>query len=199
MALHAESQTLTRIRQLQAITIVWMCVEAGLSLWSAWKADSPSLLGFGGDSVIELLSATVVLWRFRHPVSEKAEKRAALIAGSLLIVLALAVLFVSIRSLAGYREPTPSPQGIAVLIAAALIMPYLARQKHRLSDLTGSAALRADAVESMICFYLSLIALSGLAVQKLWNLEWADPAAALLLIPLIVREAIEALRGRPCC
>ena len=181
------------------MTIVWMCVEAGLSLWSAWKAHSPSLLGFGGDSVMELLSATVVLWRFRHPASEKAETCAALIAGSLLIVLALAVLVVSIRALAGYREPTPSLLGIAVLIAAALIMPYLDREKRRLSDLTGSAALRADAAESMICFYLSLIALAGLAVQKLWIVEWADPAAAILLIPLIVREAVEALRGRPCC
>lgn len=190
---------LTRIRQLQAMTIVWMCVEAGPSLWSAWKAHSPSLLGFGGNSVMELLSATVVLWRFRHPASEKAETCATLIVGSLLIVLALAVLVVSIRALAGYREPTPSLLGIAVLIAAALIMPHLAREKRRLSDLTGSAALRADAAESMICFYLSLVALAGLAVQKLWNVEWADPAAAILLIPLIVREAVEALRGRPCC
>lgn len=96
-------------------------------------------------------------------------------------------------------SPRPSLLGIAVLIAAALIMPYLDREKRRLSDLTGSAALRADAAESMICFYLSLVALAGLAVQKLWNVEWADPAAAILLIPLIVREAVEALRGRPCC
>ena len=102
---------LTRIRQLQAMTIVWMCVEAGPSLWSAWKAHSPSLLGFGGNSVMELLSATVVLWRFRHPASEKAETCATLIVGSLLIVLALAVLVVSIRALAGYREPTPEPSG----------------------------------------------------------------------------------------
>ena len=101
-------------------------------------------------------------------------------------------------SLLGYVEPRPSYLGIAVLVAATLIMPLLAREKRRLSALTGSAALRADAAESALCAYLSVIALVGLAVHSVWHVAWADPVAALAIIPLIVYEGREALRGKAC-
>jgi divalent metal cation (Fe/Co/Zn/Cd) transporter len=190
--------TVRLIRRIQAITITWMTIEALLSLWSAWKADSPAMVAFGGDSAIELLSAVVVLWRFRHRASEDAEKRAARIAGGLLFVLAACVILVSAMSLAGYSEPKPSYLGIAVLAMAALIMPWLAREKRRLSAATGSAALRADAAESTICFYLSIIALAGLAAHAFFHMRWADPVAALAIIPFIVFEGREAIRGRAC-
>ena len=176
-----------------------MSLEAGVSLWAAGRAKSPALLAFGGDSLIELLSAAVVLWRFRsHAADENAERRAARIAGVLLLLLALYVAAVSALSLLGYTEPKPSYVGIAILIAAGAIMPWLARQKRRLALTTGSAALRADAAESLMCAYLSVIALIGLAARAFFGAVWADPIAALVITPLIIWEAREAMRGKAC-
>jgi divalent metal cation (Fe/Co/Zn/Cd) transporter len=188
-----------RIQRVQAITIIWMSVEAAVSLLAAWRARSPALLAFGGDSAIELASAVVVLWRFHaNAAQEHAERRAARIAAVLLFVLAAFVLPSSIMALLGYSEPKPSFLGIAVLIAAAVVMPSLAREKRRLSTATSSAALRADAAQSALCAYLSLIALAGLAISAIWHIKWADPVAALAVLPLIVWEGREALRGKPC-
>ena len=185
-----------RILQLQRFTIAWMVVEAAVSLLAAWSARSPALLGFGGDSAIELLSATVVFWRFRSNSSpELAERHAARIAGALLIVLALFVAGSSFISLLGYREPQTSRLGIAVLLLAAVIMPWLAREKRKLAAATSSAALRADAAESALCGYLAWIALAGVLLNAVWEKPWADPLAALLLIPLILREGWEALHS----
>jgi divalent metal cation (Fe/Co/Zn/Cd) transporter len=181
------------------ITIVWMSVEAAVSLFAAWRARSPALLAFGGDSAIELVSAVVVLRRFYALTSqEDAERRAARIAGVLLFALAACVVAASVLALLGYSEPKPILLGIAILIAAAVFMPLLAKEKRRLSALTGSAALRADAAESALCGYLSLIALLGLVVNVIWHVQWADPAAALLIIPLVLREGWEAMRGKAC-
>jgi divalent metal cation (Fe/Co/Zn/Cd) transporter len=190
--------TLKRIQRVQTLTIAWMSVEAALSLWAAWTAGSPALAAFGGDSTVELLSAAVVLWRFRTHASEHAEQLAARTAGGLLFALAAYVVLASAMSLLGYNEPKPSYLGMAVLVGAAIIMPLLAREKRRLSALTGSAALRADAAESALCAYLSIIALTGVAVDAIWHVAWADPVAALLITPLIVFEAREALRGKAC-
>ena len=190
--------TLRRIQRLQAFTIVWMTFEAASSLWAAWRASSPALLAFGGDSAIELLSGAVVLWRFRTSSSGLAERKAARAAGGLLVLLAIYVILTSVLSLRGYLEPKPSHFGIGVLGAAALIMPWLARQKRRLSAETGSAALRADAAESSLCAYLSIIALTGLTVHAVWQISWADPLAALAITPFVLYEARETLRGRPC-
>lgn len=190
---------IAQVQRVQTITIAWMGVEACVSLWSAWRARSPALLAFGGDSAIELLSATVVLWRFRsHTGDEDAERRTARIAGILLLVLAVYVAVVSSITLLGYSEPKPSFIGIAILIAAAAVMPWLARQKRRLSSVTASAALRADAAESMLCAYLSMIALVGLGANAFFGVRWADPVAALLITPIVIREAREALRGKAC-
>ena len=185
-----------RVLQLQRFTIAWMMVEAAVSLLAAWRARSPALLGFGGDSAIELFSAAVVFWRFRSNSNpERAEKYAARIAGALLIVLALFVAITSGLSLMGYREPQPSRLGIAVLLLAAVIMPWLAHEKRTLAAATSSAALRADAAESALCGYLDWIALAGVLMNALWAKPWADPLAALLLIPLILREGWEALHS----
>ena len=190
--------TLKHIQRIQTFTIVWMSVEAALSLWAAWTAHSPSLAAFGGDSAVELLSAAVVLWRFRRPASKHAEQLAARVAGGLLFAVAAYVVLVSTESLVGYSEPKPSYLGMVVLVVAAIVMPMLAKEKRRLSALTGSAALRADATESALCAYLSIIALIGLAIHAIWHIAWADPVAALVIVPLIVFEAREAMRGKAC-
>lgn len=193
------SDTLRQIQRIQTITIGWMILEAGVSLWAAWRAKSPALLAFGGDSAIELLSAVVVLWRFRRNApDENTERRAARIAGVLLLILTVYVVAASAATLLGYSEARPSLLGIIVLIAAAIIMPWLAQQKSRLSALTGSASLRADAAESMLCAYLSLTALLGLAAHQLLGVAWADPVAALAVTPLIAWEARQAFVGKAC-
>jgi divalent metal cation (Fe/Co/Zn/Cd) transporter len=190
--------TLNHIQRIQTITIAWMSVEAALSLWAAWTARSPALAAFGGDSAVELLSAAVVLWRFRTRASDHAEQRAARVAGGLLFALIACVVAASAMSLLGYSEPRPSYLGIAILVGAAIIMPVLAREKRRLSALTGSAALRADAAESALCAYLAIIALVGLGVHAIWHIAWADPVAALVITPLVALEAREAMRGKAC-
>jgi len=190
--------TLHRIRQIQTITIAWMSAEAVVSLSAAWMAHSPALLAFGGDSAIELLSAVVVYWRFRSRWQETSERLAARITGGLLFALAAYVALIATLALLGHREARPSFLGIVVLIVAAVVMPLLAQQKRRLSALAASAALRADAAESTLCGYLSIIALAGLVANAFWGITWADPVAALCLIPLVVREGWEALKGRPC-
>jgi len=190
--------TLKHIQRIQTFTIAWMSTEAALSLWAAWTARSPALAAFGGDSAVELLSAVVVLWRFLTHASERAEQVAARIAGGLLFVLAAYVVLASAMSLLGYNEAKPSYLGMAVLVGAALIMPVLAKEKRRLSAQTGSAALRADAAESALCAYLSIIALIGLVIHAIWHIGWADPVAALVITPLIVFEARKAMHGKAC-
>jgi len=195
----ASPDAIRRIQRVQTLTIAWMNVEAVVSLFAAWRARSPALLAFGGDSAIELFSAVVVLWRFRaRDAHEDVEKRAARLAGALLFALAAYVAITSIASLLGYSEPKPTILGVAILLAAALVMPWLAKEKRRLSGATGSAALRADAAQSALCAYLSLIALVGLAIDAIWHLKWADPVAALVVLPLIIREGLEAIRGKTC-
>ncbi|MGB2663463.1 MAG: cation transporter [Candidatus Acidiferrum sp.] len=131
---------------MQTVTIVCMSVEAAVSLFAAWRARSPALLAFGGDSTIELFSAVVVLWRFRATAAHgDVEKRAARVAGALLFALAAYVAITSVVSLLGYSEPKPTILGIAILVAATAVMPWLAKEKRLLSGATGSAALRADA------------------------------------------------------
>lgn len=174
-------------------------MEASASLLAAWMARSPALLAFGGDSLVELLSASVVLWRFTtRTTQERAERGAAQAAGTLLFALGAYVVFESMMTLFGYNQPRPSLLGIGVLVAAIMIMPWLGREKRRLSALTGSAALRADATQSNLCAYLALVALVGLTLNAICHIGWADPLAALAVVPFIGYEGGEAIRGRHC-
>lgn len=177
-----------------------MIAEAGVALTAAWGVRSPALLGFGGDSLIELLSAAVVLWRFRDEhADERTEKRTDQIAGILLFTLAVFVVIASAAALLGYSEPRTSRVGIVLLLLAAMIMPWLAAGKRHLAATTGSAALRADAAESALCGYMAWIALAGLVINAVWKNHWTDPVAALFLTPIIVREGWKAMRGKNCC
>jgi len=162
-----------------------MTVEAVVSLGAAWSSHSPALYAFGGDSLIELLSAAVVFWRFRFELNEA---RAARIAGVLLFALAGLLMLTSVLNFLGYREAQRSLVGIGILLAAAVVMPWLAGRKRQLAAITSSAALKADAVESSLCAYMAWIALAGLAVNAIWGKSWADPVAAVALTPLILRE-----------
>jgi divalent metal cation (Fe/Co/Zn/Cd) transporter len=181
-----------KVLQLQVITLIWMSAEAIVSLGTAWTSHSPALLAFGGDSLVELLSAAVVFWRFRFTL---AEARAARIAGGLLFALAGFVLLTSVLNFFGYREAQRSPVGIGILLAAAVMMPWLASRKRKLAIVTSSAALKADAAESALCGYMAWIALAGLVVNAVWNKPWADPVAGLALTPLILREGWEAVHS----
>src|SRR6266852_6223925 len=146
-----------RVLQLQLLTIAWMTVEAVVSLGEAWSSQSPALFAFGGDSLIELLSAAVVFWRFRFTLNEA---RAARIAGVLLFTLAGLVMLTSVLNFLGYREAQRSLIGIGILLAAAIVMPWLASWKRKLAVVTSSAALKADAAESALCGYMAWIALA---------------------------------------
>jgi divalent metal cation (Fe/Co/Zn/Cd) transporter len=195
----APPDAIRRVQRVQTVTIAWMSVEAVVSLFAAWRARSPALLAFGGDSAIELFSAAVVLWRFRATAAHgDAERRAARVAGALLFALAAYVAITSVASLLGYSEPEPTLLGIAILVAAAVVMPWLAKEKRRMSGATGSLALRADAAQSALCAYLSLMALAGLAINAIWHVKWADPVAALVVLPFIVWEGRQAMRGKTC-
>jgi divalent metal cation (Fe/Co/Zn/Cd) transporter len=189
-----QPDVLRRILRIQAFTLTWMGLEAAVSLGAAWRAHSPALLAFGGDSAIELVSALAVYWRFRfHSTEMKAEKFATRIAGGLLFALAAYVLLASGAALLGEREARPSLAGIALLLVAAVVMPWLASQKRKLSVTASSAALRADAAESAVCGYMAWIALAGLSANAAWGIKWADPVAALCLTPFIWREGWEAV------
>lgn len=193
-------EVLERVIWIQRLTLIWMSIEAIVSLGAAWIARSPALLAFGGDSAVELLSAAVVFWHF-YSLSHRghAEERAAKIAAGLLFVLAAFVAATSVLALLGHVEARPSAVGIALLVLAAVIMPWLSSQKRHLSASTASAALRADAAQSAVCGYLALIALAGLLINAVLKISWADPVAALGLLPLIVYEGWEAAKGKPCC
>src|SRR5260370_20500111 len=185
-----------RVLRLQVLTIAWMTVEAVVSLAAAWNSHSPALFAFGGDSLVEVLSAAVVFWRFRFELNEV---RVARIAGALLFMLAGLVVLTSVLNFLGYREAQRSPVGIGILLAAAVVMPWLATRKRKLAAITSSSALKADAVESALCGYMAWIALAGLAVNAIWGKSWADPLAALALTPLILREGRKASQSSKLC
>lgn len=196
-AVSSSPDLLRRAARLQVLTVTWMALEAIVAIAAAWIAQSPALLGFGGDSAIELFSAFVVLWRFRtRTISFAAEKLAARLAGVLLFILAAFVLTTSSLSLLGFREPRASSAGILVLVVAAVGMPWLANRKRKLAFQLSSVSLRADAAESALCGYLSLIALAGLLANRFLHTPWADPVAALVLVPFIVKEGHEAIRAQ---
>jgi divalent metal cation (Fe/Co/Zn/Cd) transporter len=188
-----------RVIQLQVLTIVWMTIEAPVSPWTAWRPHSPALLAFGGDSLIELLSAAVVFWRFRF---ELKQARAARTAGVLLFALAALVVLTSILNFLGYGRAQRSLIGIGILLAAAIAMPWLASRKRHLAAITSTGATKADAAESALCGYMACIALAGLTINAIWHRSWADPVAALVLVPLIIHEGWEAVSssrpGREC-
>ena len=152
-----------RVLHFQLLTIAWMTIEVVISLRAAWSSHSPALFAFGGDSMIPLLSAAVAFWRFRFELSEP---RAARIAGVLLFAPAGLVMLTSVLNFIGYREAQRSVVGIATLLVAAVVMPWLASRKRKLAVIASSAALKADAAESALCGYMAWIVLAGVPRQN---------------------------------
>ena len=182
---------------LQGITLAWMLVEFGVSAYAAWTAHSPAMLAFGSDSLVELLSATVVLLQWL-PGVRISERRATRTAAILLFVLAFVVAAIAIASFALRVRPETSCAGIAITIAALIAMPVLAWLKRREARHSGNTALAADAVQSATCAYLALITLVGLAANALFHIPWFDSLAALAAVPLLLREGRSAWRGHTC-
>jgi divalent metal cation (Fe/Co/Zn/Cd) transporter len=182
---------------LQTVTVVWMLIEFGVSAYSAWTAHSAAILAFGADSLVEVLSATVVLFQFL-PVVAISERKAARACGVLLFVLALVVAGVAVASLALRVRPDVSRAGIAITIAALIAMPILARLKRREARRTNNLALAADAVQSATCAYLAMIALAGLVCNAAFHIPWIDSIAALAAIPILIKEGRSAWQGHSC-
>jgi divalent metal cation (Fe/Co/Zn/Cd) transporter len=193
-----ESTYRKQVVALQWITVAWMCLEAAVAIFAAVRAHSVVLLGFGVDSAIELASAFIVFLRFRTR-SPLSEARAGKVTGLLLFALAVCIFASSILALTNPDfQPKPSYVGIALLMAAAPTMPWLARKKRGLAAKTGSGSLKADATQSAMCGYLAWISLAGLVANATFKMVWADPVAALLLMPIVGREGWEAWQGKPC-
>jgi hypothetical protein len=174
-----------------------MLLECIVSLVSARNACSPSLLAFGSDSLVELLSATVVLLQF-VPSIRLNSARAGKAAGILLYVLAGVVVLISILGWVTGARPERSFAGIGITAAALVVMPVLAWRKRTLARTTRNTALAADAVQSATCAYLAAITLFGLAANAIFHVQWVDSIAALFAVPLLVREAKSAMRGEGC-
>lgn len=187
------------------ITIAWMVIEAVVAIGSGIAAQSITLTAFGLDSVIELISALVLIWRLgvelKHgrEFSETAERRASKIGGGLLFALAAyVVLSVAWSIWHGHGQEFSMP-GLAVAVAAIPIMYFLAKRKISLAERIGSRALRADAVESITCGWLSCAVVVGLTAQYLLGAWWIDAVTSLGIVWFVVKEGREAWQGQACC
>jgi divalent metal cation (Fe/Co/Zn/Cd) transporter len=182
---------------LQVATLIWMIIECVASLYAAAAAHSPALLAFGSDSFVELLSAAVVLLRFKLP-SSISQRTAARFAAVLLFILAFIVVGTVLLAFVLHLRPETSHLGITVTIAALIAMPLLAALKRREARRTNNVELAADAVQSATCAYLALATLSGLAVNAVFHLPWFDSLAALIAIPFLLKEGRSAWREQTC-
>ena len=182
---------------LQGITIGWMLIETAVSLYSAQQAHSTALLAFGSDSLVELLSATIVLKAFQS-TSLVSKEHAERWAGILLLVLAAIVAVTSIASLLYHVQPQTSSLGIGITIAALIMMPLLAWEKRKIAHSTDNRALAADAVQSATCAYLAALTLIGLAINAAFHVHWIDAVAALAALPILWIEGRRAMRGESC-
>ncbi len=188
--------------RVEVVTIAWMTVEAMVAITAGVLARSVLLTAFGIDSVIELVSGGALLWRLMteargHSLQrvERAENRAAWIAGIGLVALCVYIVVTSGVSLWQHNHPDASVAGIGLALVALVLMPVLVWQKRKIAARIGSAALRADAACSLTCAYMAATLLAGLAVTATLGWWWADAVAAIALLYWIVPEAREALEG----
>lgn len=186
-----------RGRRLEYFTIGWNSLEAVVAISFGIVAGSVALVGFGVDSVIESSSGAIVLWRLF--AGEERERLALRLVGISLLLLAAYVAFDALNSLIFQERPDESYAGIVLAVVSLVVMPILAREKRRVAERLNSRAMQADSKQTDICAYLSAILLGGLALNALVGWWWADPFAALVMIPVIAKEGIEALQGKTCC
>jgi divalent metal cation (Fe/Co/Zn/Cd) transporter len=189
-----------RAVRLESFTLGWNGVEAFAAIGAGLLAGSVALIGFGVDSGIEVISAVGLLWRLRKagPYAEvaegsAAERRALYVVAATFFLLAAYITYEAVGSLLAREEPLTSPVGIVLSIASLIVMPALAIAKQRTGGDMGSRALLADSKETWVCSYLSLALLIGVGLYALAGWWWADPIAALAMLPVIVWQGWETL------
>ena len=192
-----------RGRHLEYFTIGYNSLEGLIAVTAGLMAGSIALVGFGFDSLIEVTSGAVLLWRLHADVDEARRERVEAISlrivGALFVLLAIYVSYDSVKSLVRREAPEESLVGIVLAAVSLIVMPLLVRAKRRVARAIKSKALIADSKQTELCTYLSAILLGGLLLNALLGWWWADPAAALVMVPIITKEGIEALRGDTCC
>lgn len=200
----ARRQALVRGRRLEYLTVGWNSLEAVASIFAGVIAGSIALVGFGLDSVIETSSGLALLWRLSHANDrnatsrERAERISLRIVGASFLALAAYVCYEAVRDLWQRQPPEHSIPGIVIAALSLVAMPLLARAKRKVAQTLNSAALKADSRQTDICAYLSAILLGGLLLNALLGWWWADPVAGLIMVPIIAREGVAALRGDAC-
>lgn len=192
-----------RGKALEYFTIVWNSLEGMVAVVAGMFAGSISLVGFGIDSFIEVISGAALLWRIYADAQEvrreRLERIALRIVGTCFLALAAYVGYEAASHLVRKNAPEQSIFGIIVACLSLVVMPLLSRAKARLASQMSSAAMNADAKQTEFCVYLSVILLGGLLLNALLGLWWADPVAGLMMVPIILREGVLTLRGKPCC
>lgn len=189
-----------RAVRLAVFTVVWNVTEGAIAITAANAAGSQALLGFGLDSGIESLSASILLWRLfaerRDPERvAHVERRAVKLIGVSFLVLAAFVAGDAVRSLVIGSEPSASAVGVALTAVSLVVMPLLARKKRRLGVEMGSRSVESDSKQTSACAYLSAVVLFGLLLNVAFGWWWADPVAALGVVAFLLREGKEALTG----
>ena len=192
-----------RGRRLEYFTIIWNSVEGMIAVTAGAMAGSISLVGFGLDSFIEVISGATLLWRMSVDADlsrrERNEKLSLRIVGISFLALAAYIAFESVTDLLEKKAPEHSLAGIILAIVSLILMPLLSRAKGRVGHGLGSAAMNADAKQSQFCSYLSAILLAGLLLNAALGWWWADPSAALAMTPIIAREGFQGIRGENHC
>lgn len=196
-------QLVKRGGRLEYFTVAYNSLEGLIAIVAGLVAGSIALVGFGFDSIIEVTSGLTLIWRLHADAHEERRERVEMVAlrivGICFLALALYVSYDSIRSLVKHDPPGESMPGIILAAVSLIVMPLLVRAKRRVARGITSAAMSADAKQTELCTYLSAILLGGLLLNALFGWWWADPLAALVMVPIITREGIEALRGETCC
>jgi divalent metal cation (Fe/Co/Zn/Cd) transporter len=178
----------------------WHLIEFGIAVGAGIVASSVALIGFGADSLIEFAAGSVIVWLFSggRGASERAERRAQQLIAASYFALALYIGVESLRDLAGGHHPATSWVGIGLAAFTAPTMPLLARAKRRIGHKLNSSAAVSESNQNMICAYLSIALLVGLSLNAVAGWWWADPAAALVIGAVAVREGLESWRGESC-
>ncbi len=188
---------------LNLLTLGYNVVEAFVSLGAGLVAGSVALVGFGIDSGIEVTAGAAALLRLRVDADprarERSERRTLRLIGALFLLLAAYVTVDSVLALWTREAPARSPIGVVILALSVIIMPLLSRAKKKVARAMGSGALVAEATQTSMCAWLSAIALAGVALNAAFGWWWADPAAALAMVPIIAREGIEGVHGQDSC
>jgi divalent metal cation (Fe/Co/Zn/Cd) transporter len=192
-----------RGRYLEYFTIGYNSLEGLIAVAAGLVAGSIALVGFGFDSLIEVTSGAVLLWRLHADLDEERRERVEAISlrivGACFVLLAIYVSYDSVKSLITREAPRESIVGIVLAAASLIVMPLLVRAKRKVARGIKSAALMADSKQTELCTYLSAILLAGLLLNALLGWWWADPVAALVMVPIIAKEGIEGVRGETCC